>query len=63
ELTAPLHKDPTFNAYVGRQTPVGRWGEPEEIGWAALYLASDAAGYVNGHVLTVDGGMTISLGT
>jgi gluconate 5-dehydrogenase len=63
ELTEPLHKDPTFNAYVSRQTPVGRWGEPEEIGWAALYLASDAAAYVNGNILTVDGGMTISLGT
>ena len=60
ELTRDLHES-DFNAYVRRQTPAGRWGEAEEIGWAALYLASDAAAYVNGHVLTVDGGMTISL--
>ncbi|MBN35992.1 MAG: gluconate 5-dehydrogenase [Rhodospirillaceae bacterium] len=60
ELTRDLHES-EFNAFVCRQTPVGRWGEPNEIGWAALYLASDAAAYVNGHVLTVDGGMTISL--
>lgn len=62
ELTRPLHEDPAFDAFVRRRTPVGRWGRPEDIGWAALYLASDAAAYVNGHVLTVDGGMTAVLG-
>ena len=61
ELTRPLHENPSFSASVTQKTPARRWGEPEEIGWAALYLASDAAAYVNGHVLTVDGGMTISL--
>ena len=61
ELTRPLHQNPSLFESVVQKTPAGRWGEPEEIGWAALYLASDAAAYVNGHVLTVDGGMTISL--
>ncbi len=61
ELTRGLHENDDFNAFVRRQTPVGRWGGADEIGWAALYLASDAAAYVNGHVLTVDGGMTVSL--
>ena len=61
ELTRALHDDPAFREQVCRQTPAGRWGRPEEVGWAALYLASDAAAYVNGHVLTVDGGMTVSL--
>lgn len=61
ELTRPLYEDETFNAFVCRRTPAGRWGRPEEVGMAALYLASEDAAYVNGHVLTVDGGMTVSL--
>ena len=61
ELTRPLYDDKAFNAFVCRRTPVGRWGLPEEVAMAALYLASDAAAYVNGHVLTVDGGMTVAL--
>ncbi len=61
DLTKPLQDNPEFYSSIEEKTPTGRWGEPEDIGWAALYLASDAAGYVNGHVLTVDGGLTISL--
>ncbi len=61
ELTKPLQDNPAFFESVREKTPAGRWGEPDDIGWAALYLASDAAAYVNGHVLTVDGGLTISL--
>ena len=61
DMTAPLVADPAFDARVRERTPVGRWGEPEDIAYAAVYLASDAAAYVNGHVLTVDGGMTVSV--
>ena len=61
DLTAPLAADPAFDAKVKSRTPAGRWGRPEEVAHAAVFLASDAASYVNGHVLTVDGGMTVAL--
>lgn len=46
------------NKILGR-TPMKRFGKPEDIGWAATYLASDAASFVSGHVLVVDGGALI----
>ncbi len=61
EFNAALIANPEFDAMVRARTPVGRWGQPEELAGAALFLASDAAGYVNGHQLTVDGGMTATL--
>lgn len=45
---------------VVARTPLGRHGQPEEIAGAALYLASDAASFCNGHTLVLDGGMTIT---
>jgi len=61
ELNAALIADPEFDAMVKSRTPVGRWGDPDELAGAALYLASNAGGYVNGALLTVDGGMTAAL--
>ena len=51
-----------FNDLVMTRTPADRWGEPEDVGNAALFLASKAADFVNGHVLYVDGGITANFG-
>lgn len=61
EFNVPLVADTEFNAMVKGRTPLGRWGEPAELGGAAVFLASNAGSYVNGASLTVDGGMTAAL--
>lgn len=58
ELTNVVQKDTARNNWIMHRTPAGRWGEPEELVGAAIYLASAAANFVTGHVLWVDGGMT-----
>jgi gluconate 5-dehydrogenase len=61
ELTAPLVADETFSAWLVNRTPSRRWGDVEDLGGAAVFLASDAARFVNGHILYVDGGVTATL--
>lgn len=58
ELTDALVKDTEFTAWLERRTPAGRWGKVEELAGAAVFLASPASDFVNGHLLYVDGGMT-----
>jgi len=58
ELTEALVNDPKFSAWVSTRTPAGRWGEMAELGGAAVFLLSDAASFINGQTLFVDGGMT-----
>ncbi len=54
--TAALQRDETRNRQILERIPAGRWGEPEDIGGAAVFLCSAASDYVHGHVLVVDGG-------
>jgi gluconate 5-dehydrogenase len=61
ELTQTLVDDAAFTAWLSNRTPAGRWGEVNELAGAAIFLASDAASFVNGHILYVDGGITASL--
>ena len=51
-----------FNDLVMTRTPAARWGEPEDVGNAALFLASKASNFVNGHILFVDGGILANFG-
>jgi gluconate 5-dehydrogenase len=61
EMTAPLVADKEFTAWVEKRVPTGRWGRVEELGGAAVFLASSASDFVNGHTLYVDGGITATL--
>ena len=55
ELNEALVNNPEFSGWIEHRTPMGRWGEVAELGGAAIFLASDAASFVNGHILYVDG--------
>jgi gluconate 5-dehydrogenase len=62
-LTGPLReRGHPFNDLVMTRTPAGRWGEPEDVANAALFLASRASDFVNGHILYVDGGILANFG-
>lgn len=54
--TQALREDPIRSAEILGRIPAGRWGTPEDLAGAVIFLCSDAAAYVNGHALTVDGG-------
>jgi 2-dehydro-3-deoxy-D-gluconate 5-dehydrogenase len=54
--TSALQTDPVRSRQIGERIPAGRWGEPEDLAGAVVFLAAPASDYVNGHVLVVDGG-------
>jgi 2-dehydro-3-deoxy-D-gluconate 5-dehydrogenase len=56
DMTETLHDDPGRSAEILSRTPAGRWGTPEDLSGAVVFLASAASNFVHGHVLTVDGG-------
>ena len=60
-LNQALVDDPEFSAWREKRTPAGRWGDVGERGGASGWLAADASSFVNGHMLYVDGGFTVSL--
>lgn len=51
-----------FNDFIVSRTPAGRWGQPDELAGTAIFLASKASDFVNGHILYVDGGILATLG-
>jgi gluconate 5-dehydrogenase len=57
EMNKALVEDARFDAWVKTRTPAGRWGKPDDLIGAAVFLASPASAYVNGQILYVDGGM------
>jgi gluconate 5-dehydrogenase len=61
ELNAALLADPEFNLWVEKRTPMGRWGELEELGGAAVFLASQASSFINGHIIYVDGAFSATV--
>ncbi len=61
ELNAALVADAEFSGWLARRTPLGRWGNVDELVGAAVFLVSDAASFVTGHILYVDGGITSAL--
>jgi gluconate 5-dehydrogenase len=61
--TAPLRVDGhPFNSFIISKTPAGRWGTTEDLMGPAVFLASDASNFVNGHILYVDGGILAYIG-
>jgi len=61
ELSKPLRADEKLNKWVLSRTPLGRWGQPEDIAGAAVFLACDASKFVTGQILYVDGGWLAAL--
>jgi gluconate 5-dehydrogenase len=61
EMTQALVNDAEFSAWLAKRTPAGRWGEVEELGGLAVFLASPAADFINGQIIVVDGGLSAAL--
>jgi NAD(P)-dependent dehydrogenase (short-subunit alcohol dehydrogenase family) len=58
-LVAPLRNDPERYRFIMERTPMGRWGQPEELEGTAVFLASRASDFITGQTIFVDGGWTV----
>jgi NAD(P)-dependent dehydrogenase (short-subunit alcohol dehydrogenase family) len=58
EINTPLMNDPTVSAQMIANVPLARWGDPAELGPAAIFLASEASSFMTGATLLIDGGYT-----
>ncbi len=61
DLTKPLYENPEFDAWLCNRTPSNRWGEPDELLGALIYLSSAASNYMNGQMMYVDGGLLAAI--
>ena len=59
EMNRALIDNKEFDAWVRGRTPMRRWGDPDELAGIAVFLASDAASYITGQTIFVDGGMSV----
>jgi gluconate 5-dehydrogenase len=63
DQTKPIREDGhPFNNFIINRTPTGKWGDPEDLQGAAIFLSSKASDFVNGHILYVDGGILATIG-
>ena len=61
EMTKPLYENREFDSWLCKRAPAERWGLPEELIGALIFLASEASTYINGQVIYVDGGLSVCI--
>jgi gluconate 5-dehydrogenase len=61
EMNTALIEDKKFDAWIKNRTPAARWGRPEELVGAAVFLASEASSFITGQIIYVDGGILASI--
>ena len=61
ELTKALYEDEKFDTWLRNRAPANRWGDPEELIGALIFLSSSASNYINGQLIYVDGGLICSV--